>query len=343
MPLRVPAVLTSALLAIVLAGSPLAAQESPAPKLSAGPGGFALASADGAHQLKLRGYVHVDGRFFVDDEERPGVDTLLVRRARPILEGTVYRMFDFRIMADLAGSSTSLQDAWVEAKFSPAVRLRAGKFKPPVGLERLQSVTDAAFVESALPTALVPNRDVGLQLGGQLGGGRFDYAVGLFNGVVDGGSADQDTNDGKEVAGRLLWKPFAGGDGTAAVDLALGLAVTHGDLEGTPTAPTLPAPRATYQRTFYSWRSDGTSAGTAIADGTRVRLAPQGYLYRGPFGLLAEWVSSEQSVRLDDTRADLTTEAWQLALSWVLTGERNGYRGVVPQRPFDPRGEGRGA
>ena len=40
--------------------------------------------------------------------------------------------------------------------------LTAGKFKVPVGLERLESATDIRFIERGFPTSLVPNRDLGV-------------------------------------------------------------------------------------------------------------------------------------------------------------------------------------
>ena len=63
--------------------------------------------------------------------------------------------------------------------------LTAGKFKVPVGLERLQSATDIRFIERAFPTSLVPNRDLGLSFGGDAAGGVVNYSFGYFNGVSD--------------------------------------------------------------------------------------------------------------------------------------------------------------
>src|SRR4029077_15086752 len=148
--------------------------------VTSGKDGFSIKSADGAYVLKLRGYVQLDGRFWNGDDERPATDTFLVRRARPILEGTVFKIFDFRIMPDFGGGTTVLQDAYLDGRFSPVFKVRAGKFKPPVGLERLQSATDILFVERAFPTNLVPNRDLGVQLFGDFAGGAVSYAVGVF-------------------------------------------------------------------------------------------------------------------------------------------------------------------
>jgi phosphate-selective porin OprO/OprP len=249
--------------------------------------GFSLRSADGNFVLRLRGYAQFDGRFWVDDEKKPQVETFLLRRVRPIFEGTVYKIFDFRVMPDFGQGQTVLYDAYMEARFNPAFRVRAGKFKPPIGLERLQSATDILFVERALPTNLVPNRDLGVQVGGDLAGGAVSYALGVFNGVPDLGNGDADSNNDKDVAARLFFQPFVTGNGPLK-NLGFGVGASQGNQTGTPTATGLPAYRTPGQQTFFSYRSDGTAAGTVVADGTRFRLAPQGYFYSGPFGLLAE-------------------------------------------------------
>jgi phosphate-selective porin OprO and OprP len=328
-------------LALTVVAAPAAAQEStePAkpqpPAIAAGKDGFTLKSADGAFQLKLRGYVQADGRFWLGDDERPAADTFLLRRIRPILEGTLYEIFDFRIMPDFGEGQTRLFDGYVEARFTPAAKLRAGKFKPPVGLERLQSATDIVFVERALPSNLVPNRDVGVQLSGDLAAGRLNYAVGVFNGVADGGSGDTDTDDSKDAAARLFATPFAKEDGPLE-GLGFGIAASRGNQRGTAAAPALPIYRTPGQQTFFSYRTDGVaSGGPTLADGARERFSPQAYLYRGPLGLMAEHVRSSQEVRRGTTTAELTHDAWQLAASWVLTGEDASFRGVPPRAPFD--------
>ena len=131
------------------------------PKLTAGAEGFVLQSSNGDYRLQLRGYVQFDGRFFPSDDGRLATDNFLLRRVRPIFAGTVGRHFEFQIMPDFGVGTTVLQDAWLDVNYSPKARVRVGKFKSPVGLERLQSATAIAFVERAYPTALVPNRDVG--------------------------------------------------------------------------------------------------------------------------------------------------------------------------------------
>ncbi|HVH27644.1 MAG TPA: hypothetical protein VM818_12830 [Vicinamibacterales bacterium] len=46
-----------------------------------------------------------------------------------------------------------------------------GKGKTPFGLERLHSASSLLFVDRAAPTALVPNRGLGIQVLGDISGG----------------------------------------------------------------------------------------------------------------------------------------------------------------------------
>ena len=79
-----------------------AAAAKSSPTIAAGDGGFSLASADGKFQLRNRGAIHADARFFVGDTIANN-DTFLIRRVRPSLEGTIGGKFSFRAMPDLAG------------------------------------------------------------------------------------------------------------------------------------------------------------------------------------------------------------------------------------------------
>ena len=182
-------------------------------------------------------------------------------------KGTVFKIFDFQIMPDFGGGQSVLYDAYLEARFSPAFRVRAGKFKPPVGLERLQSATDLVFVERAAPTVLVPNRDVGVQLGGELAGASSSTPVGVFNGVVDGGIADTATvrRQGVRGAALLASVPARATAPMPAIDLGLGVAASRGEQDGTVARRSCRCYRTTGSR-----RSSPTAA-TAPRPGTVVR------------------------------------------------------------------------
>ena len=305
-----------------------------APTVTATRDGLNIRSADNAFSFRLRGYVQSDARFFgAKGPIAPGSSTFLLRRVRPILEATAYKYFGFRLMPDFGGGQVVLYDAYAEAKPNAALNLRVGKFKPPIGLERLQSATDVRFVERGLPTSLVPNRDVGVQLYGDLAQARVQYQVGAFDGAPDAGIVDGDAATGKDVSGRLFFRPFA--TNASAPDLGFGIAGSTGTEQGTLTATGLGAYRTAGQLALFRYRGDGTAANTVVADGRRTRVSPQGYLYAGPFGVLAEYVSTTHHVRRGTNTIGSTNQAWQVSAGWVLTGEKESYTSISPDHPLD--------
>jgi len=306
--------------------------------------GLVFRSEDGSAQIKLSGYLQGDGRFYQGDDQGLAVDTFLIRRARAIVDASFLQRFDLRIVPDFGQGKTVLFDGYLNVRFNPPAQIRFGKFKPPIGLERLQSATSTSFAERALPTNLVPNRDVGLQLHGDILDQTLVYAVGLWNGVPDGvNGGDADTNDGKDSVARLFYKPWNRTKAAALRNLGIGLAVSRGTEIGTAAAPTLPSYLTAGQVTFFKYRSTGVLATTAVAAGRLQRLAPQLYYYVGPFGFLGEHVRSKQSVALGANTAELENKAWQATATFVLTGEKASYDGVTPKKPLTARGTGLGA
>ncbi len=340
------ALLALAALGVPGAGPAVAEESPPAPAaaaaVTAGGNGFGLRSADGEFELRLRGLLQTDGRFSFGDDERPAADTFLIRRARPILEGTVWKIVDFRLMPDYGGGNATLLDAFVDLRFARALKLRAGKAKVPVGLEALAEDATLPFVERGLPSLLVPSRDVGVQASGELAGGAFLYAAGLFNGAADGASADSDGGDGKELAARLVFRPWRAGARAGALDVGLGLAASSGSARGTPATANVATYKTPGQQTFLAYRADGTASGTVVADGRRARLAPQAWLRTGAFLAYAEWTESRQEVRIGEASTELGHRAWQVTGSWALTGEALTERGLEPAHPAGAGG-GRGA
>ncbi len=306
-----------------------------------GKDGFSIKSVDGKYTIRFRGYFQSDGRFFPSSAAVPTVDNLLIRRARPIIEAAVGRYFEFRLMPDFGGTSPTIFDAYWDGKFAPEFTVRAGKFKPPVGLERLQSATDVVFAERGLPTNLVPSRDIGLQFSGDVSEGLFAYQVGIFNGVPDLANGGDDLSDAKDFAARVFVQPFRVG---AFRPFGFGIAASTGIERGSTTASGLPTYRTPGQQALFRYNSSATTpASNAYADGKRTRISPQGYYYTGPLGLLGEYVVSRNEVTRAGETAELEHTAWQAVGSFFLPGEKAGYRTPAPRRPFDLTDGGLGA
>ena len=301
------------------------------PSVFAGREGIGLKSADGSMQLKFGAHLQVDSRWYANT---PGPtdqhDGFLLRRVRPIMEGTLYDKVGFRLMPDFAGGTTQLLDAYIDANLDPRLRIRAGKFKGPVGLELLQYDADYLFVERGFPTQLVPNRDVGVQLWGNLFAGTLTYQVGVFDGTVDGASLDSDNNNGKDFAARLFAQPFRNTEIAPLRGLGLGLAYTSGNQIGSATTANLPRYLTPGQNTFFTYATG------AYADGSRNRCVPQLYYSWGALGLLGEYAVTRQAITRGSNHREFANSAWELTATYVLTGEDASYTGVIPRHTFAP-------
>jgi phosphate-selective porin OprO and OprP len=297
--------------------------------------GFFLQTADGSTRLRIGGFIQLDGRFFLSDTDDPHIDQFAFRAVRPELQGTLFDHYDFRLVPDFAGSRLVLQDAYVDIRYGDAVKLRFGKFVTPFGLERLQGQTSTVFIERGLPSQLAPNRDLGVQVFGELARGVVEYQLGVFNGVADGQTGDGDVSDDKEVAARVFLRPFATGASLLKA-LGVGGAVTYGDKLGTLASPDVAPFKTAAQDTFFTYKVGTTLADTVIADGEHWRATAQAQYYGGPVGVFAEYVRSRQKVALAGTHQRLAIDAWQIVGQWVVTGDSASYKSVTPRKPFDP-------
>ena len=328
-----------------------------APRVTINASRFQIGSNDNSNFIRFRGTLHVDNRVFGGDSAAETADTFILRRVRPTFEGTFGGIYDFKFMPDFASGRSIIVDAYAAARFNPGFVVTAGKFKPPVGLERLQSSADIRFIERGLPTNLVPNRDIGVQLSGDFSGGAVTYQVGYFNGVTDGQSSDNlatpdvEVDSAGDYAARVFFQPFINSDNFNLRGLGFGLGSTWVDVEGTAANTALSAYRSPGQQSVFAYRANtatGTTPNNAtFANGERLRLAPQFYYYRGSFGVLGEYTQVEQDVSrevggttLSDT---LTNSAWQVQLSWFASGEEEAFRGFTPGSTWQPGKPGLGA
>ncbi|HZL13668.1 MAG TPA: porin [Verrucomicrobiae bacterium] len=306
------------------------------PKITLGANGFGFSSADSNFVATLHGLIQTDSRtFFEDGGGTLGKNTFLLRRARPIFTGTVFRDFDFNFTPDFGGSTVQIVDAFLNYRFNSALQLEAGKFKSPVGLEALQSDTWTSFNERSIVSDLAPNRDIGFELHGDLFGGTVSYAAGIFDGTPDynGTTANQDADDDKAFAGRVFFQPWKASKVEALKNLGFGVAGSYEEDRDTASDLT-PGYRTDGQQNFFTYASG------VVADGMHWRVSPQGYYYYGPLSLLAEYVVSDQEVRRTTApvaSADLQNTAWEVSAGWVLTGEKASYNGLAPEHPFSPK------
>ena len=306
-----------------------AAQAQPAPAPIAGwQDGFFVQSANGDYRLNFGMVAQGDGRFSLDDPT-PITNTFTVRKLRPTFTGRLGRFFDFKVMPDFGNGTAVVADLYLDVRFSQAFRVRTGKDKTPVGYELLMGDGFLFFPERAQATNLVPNRDNGVQVQGDFGGGKLLYAGGVFNGIPDGTSSttELDTNNGKDLAARVAWQPFRSATAPGVMN---GFGVHLGGSTGMQEGAQLPSFRTSVGQVYFSYDR------AAAAAGRRNRVSPAVFYYYKRFGGFAEFMQSGQRVARDVVARDVTNRGWEMTGSYVLTGEAASDRNVRPRESFDP-------
>ena len=363
------------------------------PIFDGGENGFKITSSDKKHQLRIGSSIQTDYRNFLGDNPPAwnagssaatgwmgpvGPDSIFLRQARIILEGYVFNDIYFKLMPDFAQTSNTsnlIPDAFVDFAYEPKASLLVGKYKPSIGLERLQGDANTVFLERAFPTNLAPNRDMGLQLHGSFAKpgykaekspgaidskNFFTYQVGITNGTGDSGNiamngalpntANQFANN-KEFDGRIFAQPFQHSGYDWLEGFGLGLSGSFSN----PDHLALVAQRTPLgQSQFIDYTSmNGQTAGinggattprTITSNGNSNRIYPQAFWYAGSFGLMGEYVASTQTLNASGgansgskvNNITQTNTASQVQLSYVVTGEDNQFEGVKPIRNFDP-------
>jgi phosphate-selective porin OprO and OprP len=299
-------------------------------------GGLTLKTDDRANRFTVGGWVQADGRYYTT--QSPGAPaTFLMRRVRPYFEGTIDKYYDFNVMMDFGQGSTVLENAYADINYFPEFRLRAGKFKEPVSLERWQDDRWNEFPERALTVNLVPDRDIGAQFHGKLWHDVLEYNIGVFNGSTDNSAtSDLDGNNAKDFSARIFVQPFATYPNEALQGFGLGMGGTYATSEKNIALDTY---KTAAQNVFFQYNK------AAFPAGNRYRFAPQFYYYTGPFGVLGDFVYNSQEMGVTNTvkgvavsrTRQVSNYAWAVTGNYVLTGENATFEGIIPRHNFDPR------
>ena len=216
----------------------------------------------------IGGLFQIEDRGFLGDGAHAYTEEIVLRRARLDLTGTVADHFDFRFLPDFGLGTLTIQDFWVNVRYTDLAQFQFGKFKEPVGLELTQHDQNMLFIERSLATDLVPNRDVGAQVHGVIGHGIVEYNAGIFDGVPDGGSADLGVGKDRDYSGRIILRPFATSGISALSELGLGGGGTVGHHIGTDAVTSCRPTRGPIRRS--------TSSHTSLARPRVTRLTPTG-------------------------------------------------------------------
>ena len=296
--------------------------------------GFTVETPDENFKLRLSGRLHTDFKTY--GSSHPGDSTFYVRRARLCMSGTLYKYFDFKVESEFGkGTSGRLTDGYLNIRYFPQFQFKMGQYKQPFSLEELTSSNWIDFVERSLANNLVPARDVGVMLHGDIFKGIINYSIGIANGYRINQS--QDTDDHKDVVGRLVISPFLRLNNRLLKGFHVGGSFTYGKQESDRD----------------EWWNKGefkTAAGTrflefdddVMHDGTRSRYGTELSWFLGPFSIKGEWMTLRMNdLWLLNEKEDFQADAGYISLSYFLTGEQQPFKKgvigrVIPKKNFDP-------
>lgn len=190
--------------------------------------GLRVSSGDGANSLLVGGYVMFDAIPLDSNDVRPPRFDLF--NAWVFFVGRVARDFDYKIQYALDdGSGNKIRDAYIGFRINEQSSIRLGHFDVPTYAEHVSSLTYTTLAGRSMLDNLTLGRDVGVALFGGLDGGRWHYAMGMFNG--NGIDANGEDNGAKDLALRFTGR-LAGESDTAAFRLYPDISLSGGQQNG---------------------------------------------------------------------------------------------------------------
>lgn len=281
-------------------------------------------------RVNISGYAQVDGRW-VSGNTTSAQDGLLLRRARLMFDAARADGWHLRLQPDFGQGRVQVQDAFVGYQRA-GLSVRAGRFRPAFGTERMQSSATLLAPERGLVNSLMPSRSFGAQA--QLAHGNWRIAAGGFRTPIGSDMTSVDTDgDVNAVAGTghdlLLRVATVRTRLGRYLELQSGLLV--GREQGTVEAPALPRVLSVAQQPILAFADDGTPAGTARAAGTRARYSA-GALLGSPRTVLAlEGALMRQRVARVGQVITPSFGAASVRLAHVWNGVRANSQEVTPR------------
>jgi phosphate-selective porin len=308
--------------------------------------------------IDLKGRVQLDRRWFDPAIEEDAFD---LRTARIGLKGDLTRHFDWEIereieeLFDQGVTEEQIDLGLVEPRWRFAewkdvfinwstfdvIRIKAGRFKMPFGLEQNTSVSDLDFAYRTRGSVkIAPGRDRGVMAYGELLDGSLLYEAGVFDDDGDNGVLEEPRfvlegedleNIGPSFAARVVGEPFRRAPIDRLQGAEVGIAYTRSYVpEGLNSL-----------RGEDVWGFDFFDP--VYVKGHRQRIGLQWDWSPGPTGFRAEWMQSReqrlgQSNRNEDL-SDFIGTAWYTSATWIVTGEDKDSD-VTPNDPLFQGGLG---
>jgi phosphate-selective porin OprO/OprP len=311
-------------------------------KANFGPG-FELMSEDQEFQLQFHQETQFDARAFDpngDDFARSG---FVFPRVRAFFNGRVTKPVEYALSFNRGFSTLDLLDAFVNFHYDDRVQLKIGRFMTPFNYEQfaIQNMWLFTPERSLFTSNLGLNRQLGMQLWGNLFDKRADYAIGAFDGPRN---SFEDFNEAKDVMAYLNVRPFGTQEqGSLLRDLNLGGSFIYGEQDN----PLVPAAFRTASNASNASTADLFSPpflvlnSTARERGQRTFWSAHAAYFYKRFSLFTDYnggILRYAVNRKAPESVDIPVSGYSIAMGYFLTGESQERRTILePNRPFSLR------
>ena len=323
-----------------------------------------IVSPDGNFKFALRSLVQFDAAHHDVSPLRTDNDLVSgtnFRRVRFGIDGTAYKDWNFAVWGEWGGSGgevAGLSQAWLEYAgwkpfgLSEPIRIRAGAWATPTGLEDATSAAEGLFLERAAVAEMVrgiagANGRTGV---GAFASGDLWSATAVLTGKTVGVPTTAEFNQQSGYILRIAFNPIRGSD----YDVHVGAGLT-GILEPADTAAGPLEANAVRLQERPEMRVSGTrlvDTGAIASNGLRSLGLEAGASWRNLYAS-GEWFKidvSRTALGAAPSPFDPSFGGWYLQGAWALTGERHawssasgGFNGIRPARPFSLQHGGWGA
>jgi len=243
-----------------------------------------------------------------------GLDGFTLRRARFSFSGELLKNVRLKLQFDMV-KSPALYDAQIDFTLHEKASFRIGQFKVPFSQESLTSGSELDTINRSQPVIkLAPGQDIGSS-GRDIGAVAYgkisliEYTVGVFNGA---GMNRADTNEQKDLAGRIIIRPFQ--------FLAIGASVYDGSYSATTGAAPLVRDRVGLEMAFLY--QDLSLKGEWIQAEDDQTMKRGWYLQAGYHFLpkTLQGILKVDSFDPDTAAAQDRANVWTAGLNWFLSG-----------------------
>jgi phosphate-selective porin OprO/OprP len=295
---------------------------------------------DGEFQFQFHQEVQFDAREFDPNGDEFARSGFVFPRVRSFFNGRVTKPVEYTVSINRGFGGLDILDAFLNFRYDDRAQLKVGRFMTPFNYEQfaIQNMWLFAPERSLFTANLGLNRQLGVQLWGNLFEQRVDYALGVFDGPRN---SYEDFNEAKDVMAYLNARPFGKQEeGALLRNLNLGGSFAYG-AQDNPLTP----------RTFRT-ASNASNASTAdlfsppffaFKDGVRERgqrtfwSAHAAYFYKR-FSLFTDYNGGILRYAVDreaPASVDVPASGYSIAMGYFLTGETQERRTILePRRPF---------